>query len=132
MRDMRALALLPLELDRLSLRSDSHDHDGISLASARAAHVIVGPNGAGKSVLLRLCHGLLNRRRHDTLESLEPLVDPASGNGVSAAGAAAPNGCRHCRLRVGDRGVSRGQRLARALDALRRVGLGHPAATSNT
>lgn len=88
--------------------------------------VILGPNGAGKSVLLRLCHGLLapvsgRIERHARAEAMvfqRPVLLRRSAL-ANIVHALALNGAR------------RGERKARALAALARVGLDalahHPA-----
>jgi tungstate transport system ATP-binding protein len=126
--DMRTPpSLLPLELDQVVFAvGDRRIIDSISLRlDAGLRTVIVGPNGAGKSVLLRLCHGLLYptsgtvrwsspeppdgpRRQAMVFQRPALLRRTAVGNVAYA-------------LAIG--GVSRAQRLPRALDALRRVGL---------
>jgi tungstate transport system ATP-binding protein len=60
--DMRApLSLLPLRLDGVVFEAGARRIiQGVSVVFDRGPRtVILGPNGAGKSVLLRLCHGLL-------------------------------------------------------------------------
>ena len=126
--DMRTPpSLLPLELDQVVFEvGDRRIIDSISLRlDAGLRTVIVGPNGAGKSVLLRLCHGLLYptsgtvrwsspeppdgpRRQAMVFQRPVLLRRTAVGNVAYA-------------LAIG--GVSRAQRLPRARDALRRVGL---------
>jgi tungstate transport system ATP-binding protein len=128
--DMRASpSLLPLALDRVVFAvGDRRIIDGISLRlEAGPRTVIVGPNGAGKSVLLRLCHGLLG---------------PTSGT-IRWASLERPDGPRRQAMvfqrpvllrrtavanvayALAIAGVPRVERLPRALDALRRVGLEH-------
>ncbi len=128
--DMRASpSLLPLALDQVVFAvGDRRIIDGVSLLlEAGPRTVIVGPNGAGKSVLLRLCHGLLN---------------PTSGT-IRWASLESPGGPRRQAMvfqrpvllrrtavanvayALAIAGVRRVERLPRALDALRRVGLGH-------
>ena len=60
--DMRApLSLLPLRLDGVVFEAGARRIiQGVSAVFDRGPRtVILGPNGAGKSVLMRLCHGLL-------------------------------------------------------------------------
>ena len=128
--DMRASpSLLPLALDQVVFAvGDRRIIDGVSLRlEAGPRTVIVGPNGAGKSVLLRLCHGLLNPtsgtirwasresaggpRRQAMVFQRPVLLRRTAVANVAYALAIA--------------GVPRVERLPRALDALRRVGLGH-------
>jgi len=128
--DMRASpSLLPLELDQVVFAvGDRRIIDGVSLLlEAGPRTVIVGPNGAGKSVLLRLCHGLLNPTsgtiRWATLES-------AGGPRRQAMVFQRPVLLRRTAVAnvayaLAIAGVPRAQRILRALDALRRVGLGH-------
>jgi len=128
--DMRASpSLLPLALDQVVFAvGDRRIIDGVSLLlEAGPRTVIVGPNGAGKSVLLRLCHGLLNPTsgtiRWASLESpagprRQAMVfqRPVLLRRTAAANVA---------YALAIAGVPRAQRMARALDALRRVGLEH-------
>ena len=101
--------------------------DGISMRlDAGPRTVIIGPNGAGKSVLLRLCHGLLGptagsitwnasevaggpRRQAMVFQRPVLLRRSALGNVTYALKLA---------------GVPFGQREERAMEALRKVGLG--------
>ena len=128
--DMRASAsLLPLALDQVVFAvGDRRIIDGVSLLlEAGPRTVIVGPNGAGKSVLLRLCHGLLNPTsgtiRWASLESLDGprrqamvFQRPVLLRRTAVANIA---------YALAIAGVPRMERLPRALDALRRVGLEH-------
>jgi tungstate transport system ATP-binding protein len=126
--DMRTPpSLLPLELDRVVFGvGDRRIIDGISLRlDAGLRTIIVGPNGAGKSVLLRLCHGLLYPTS-GTIRWSSP--ETPSGPRRQAMVFQRPVLLRRTAvaniayaLAIG--GVSRAQRLPRALDALRRVGL---------
>ena len=122
-------SLLPLALDQVVFAvGDRRIIDGVSLLlEAGPRTVIVGPNGAGKSVLLRLCHGLLNPTsgtiRWASLESpagprRQAMVfqRPVLLRRTAAANVA---------YALAIAGVPRAQRMARALDALRRVGLEH-------
>jgi tungstate transport system ATP-binding protein len=120
-------SLLPLELDQLVFAVGGRRIiDGISLRfDAGPRTVIVGPNGAGKSVLLRLCHGLL-QPTSGTIRWTSP--EPPGGPRRQAMVFQRPVLLRRTAvanvayaLAIG--GVSRAQRLQRALDALRRVGL---------
>jgi tungstate transport system ATP-binding protein len=130
--DMRApSSLLPLALDEVVFAvGDRRIIDGVSLQlDAGPRTVIVGPNGAGKSVLLRLCHGLLpptsgkirwtspeppdGPRRQAMVFQRPVLLRRTAIANVAHA------------LAIG--GVPRAQRLSRALEALRRVGLEHVA-----
>jgi tungstate transport system ATP-binding protein len=124
-------ALLPLELDRVVLQlGNRRIIDGVSLRlEAGVRTVIIGPNGAGKSVLLRLCHGLLRPtsgsirwtspkairgpRRQAMVFQRPVLLRRSAAANVEYALAVA--------------GVACVQRTARAVDALRRVGLEHVA-----
>jgi tungstate transport system ATP-binding protein len=125
---MRApLSLLPLCLDNVVFEvGQRRIVDGISMRlDAGPRTVILGPNGAGKSVLLRLCHGLLlptagriawnspevaggPRRQAMVFQRPVLLRRSALGNVTYALKLA---------------GVPFGQRGARALEALRKVGL---------
>jgi tungstate transport system ATP-binding protein len=126
--DMRTPpSLLPLELDQVVFAvGDRRIINGISLRlDAGPRTIIVGPNGAGKSVLLRLCHGLLYPTS-GTVRWSSP--EPPGGPRRQAMVFQRPVLLRRTAvanvayaLAIG--GVSRAQRLPRALDALRRVGL---------
>ena len=126
--DMRTPpSLLPLELDQVVFEvGDRRIIDSISLRlDAGLRTVIVGPNGAGKSVLLRLCHGLLYPTS-GTVRWSSP--EPPDGPRRQAMVFQRPVLLRRTAvanvayaLAIG--GVSRAQRLPRALEALRRVGL---------
>ena len=120
-------SMLPLELDQVVFAvGGKRIVDGISIRlDAGSRTVIVGPNGAGKSVLLRLCHGLLRPtsgairwaapelpggpRRQAMVFQRPVLLRRSALANVTYALAVA--------------GVPRSQRKARAVDALRRVGL---------
>jgi len=130
--DMRApSSLLPLELDKVVFAvGDRRIIDGVSMGlGAGPRTVIIGPNGAGKSVLLRLCHGLL----HPTSGAIRwTSPEPPKGPRRQAMVFQRPVLLRRTAianvayaLAIG--GVPRAQRMARALDALRRVGLEHVA-----
>ena len=69
-------------------------------SSAGPRTVILGPNGAGKSVLMRLCHGLLrpDGREHHLARGSD--AGAAAGDGVPAAGHAAPLRARQHRIRA--------------------------------
>jgi tungstate transport system ATP-binding protein len=126
--DMRApLSVLPLRLDGVTFEAGARRIiRGISMSlDAGPRTVILGPNGAGKSVLLRLCHGLL-----------APTAGTIAWNAPETPGAPRRQAMvfqRPVLLRrsaLGNvtyalklTGVPRGQRAARALEALRRVGL---------
>jgi tungstate transport system ATP-binding protein len=128
--DMRALrSLLPLELDQVVFAvGNRRIIDGVSLRlEAGPRTVIVGPNGAGKSVLLRLCHGLLNPTS-GTIRwaSLEPPGGPRRQAMVFQRPVLLRRtAVANVAYALAIAGVPRVQRMARALDALRRVGLGH-------
>ena len=124
---MQLTSPLPLVLDRVSFIVKGRTIiDEVSCALETGSRtVILGPNGAGKSVLLRLCHGLLV---------------PSSGR-IEWRGAAAAQARRRQamvfqrpvmlrRSALGNvtyalelRGVPRRERMARAENALRAVGL---------
>jgi tungstate transport system ATP-binding protein len=125
---MRApLSLLPLHLDSVVFAvGPRRIIDGVSMRlDGGPRTVILGPNGAGKSVLLRLCHGLLaptagtvawnapedaGRPRRQAMVFQRPVLlrRSALGNVTYALKLA---------------GVPFGQREARAMEALRKVGL---------
>ncbi len=126
--DMRAPAsLLPLSLDQVVFAvGDRRIIDGISMQiDAGPRTVIVGPNGAGKSVLLRLCHGLL----HPTSGTINwTSLEPPGGPRRQAMVFQRPVLLRRTAVAnvvyaLAIAGVPRAQRMPRALDALRRVGL---------
>ena len=121
------LQLLPLHLEAVVFEVGSRRIiRGISTTlEAGPRTIILGPNGAGKSVLLRLCHGLLEptagviawnspelpggpRRQAMVFQRPVMLRRSAMGNVIYA-------------LRLA--GVPSEQREARALEALRTVGL---------
>ena len=125
---MRApVSLLPLQLDSVVFEAGSRRIiDGISLRlDAGPRTVILGPNGAGKSVLLRLCHGLLaptagsiawnspgiagGPRRHSMVFQRPVMLRRSALGNVMYA------------LKVA--GVGAAEREARAMQALRKVGL---------
>jgi tungstate transport system ATP-binding protein len=134
--DIRAsTSLLPLRLDGVFFAVGGRRIiDRVSLTIAAGPRtVIVGPNGAGKSVLLRLCHGLLQpsegsiqwnsteipgapRRQAMVFQRPMLLRRSAIANVAYALGVAK---------------VPLGSRIARAREALRKVGLesqaAHPA-----
>jgi tungstate transport system ATP-binding protein len=120
-------SLLPLRIEDVCFDAGGRRIiDAISLEiGAGPRTVILGPNGAGKSVLLRICHGLLaptagrvrwnvsqpgNGRRRQAMVFQRPVLlrRSALGNVTYALKLA---------------GVPFGQRGARALEALRKVGL---------
>ncbi len=124
---MQLTSPLPLVLDRVSFIVKGRTIiDEVSCAlEAGSRTVILGPNGAGKSVLLRLCHGLLV---------------PSSGRIEWRGAAAAQAGRRQAMVfqrpvmlrrsaignvtyALGLTGVPRRERMARAENALRAVGL---------
>jgi tungstate transport system ATP-binding protein len=125
---MRApVALLPLRLDDVRFAVGPHRIiDGITATIEPGARtVVLGPNGAGKSVLLRLCHGLLR-----------PTSGTITWNAPEIAGAPRRQAMvfqRPVLLRRSALGnvtyalhlanVPHALREARALDALRKVGL---------
>jgi len=125
---MRApLSLLPLRLDGVVFEARGHRIiQGISATIESGSRtVILGPNGAGKSVLLRLCHGLL-----------EPTGGKITWSSTELAGAPRRQAMvfqRPVLLRrsalgnvtyaLGLSGVRRTERRARAMEALRSVGL---------
>ena len=132
-RDTRALSsegLWPLELRSLSLEIGGRQViNGVDLTiESHGISIIMGPNGAGKSLLLRLMHG---------------LISPTGGT-ILWAGRIASRGIRRRqamvfqkpvlfrRTTLGNithalwlRGVPRGNRRPRALEALRQAGLEH-------
>jgi tungstate transport system ATP-binding protein len=128
--DMRASpSLLPLALDQVVFAvGDRRIIDGVSLLlEAGPRTVIVGPNGAGKSVLLRLCHGLLNPTsgtiRWASLES--PAGPRRQAMVFQRPVLLRRTAVANVAYALAIAGVPRVQRMPRALDALRRVGLAH-------
>lgn len=125
---MRApLSLLPLHLKEVTFTVGTRQiiRNVSTTFECGSRTLILGPNGAGKSVLLRLCHGLLKptsgtvswnspeglgARRRQAMVFQRPIMlrRSALGNVTYA-------------LRLA--GVPRWQREARALEALRTVGL---------
>jgi tungstate transport system ATP-binding protein len=119
--------ILPLALDRVGFAiGTTRIIDDVSFElSAGTRSVILGPNGAGKSVLMRLCHGLLtptagairwlgihpgDTRRRQAMVFQRPVMLRRS---------ALANVTYALKLAY----VPRGEREARALAALERVGL---------
>ena len=119
--------ILPLRLDDVSLDiGGKRLIDGMSLCLAAGPRtVILGPNGAGKSLLMRLCHGLIapsagrivwegpeaaGARRRQAMVFQRPVMlrRSALGNVIYALKA---------------QGTPRGERTARAMEALARTGL---------
>jgi tungstate transport system ATP-binding protein len=119
--------MLPLVLEHVSFTVNGRAIiDNVSCAiEAGTRTVILGPNGAGKSVLLRLCHGLLapsagriewrgasqaQRRLRQAMVFQRPVMlrRSALGNVTYALALA---------------GVPRRERMTRAENALRAVGL---------
>ena len=76
--------------------------------------VILGPNGAGKSLLLRLCHGLIRPDRGPRRLGAARARGAGAGDGVPAAGAAAPLGPGQPRSRAGARAASPARERAAA------------------
>jgi len=118
------VSILPLVLDRVSFSVGGSDIiRAVSLELRKhACTVILGPNGAGKSVLLRLCHGLLQPtageirwsgpqpEKHQAMVFQRPVMLRRS---------TAANICYALKRA----GVPRAERQARAMEALRLVGL---------
>lgn len=123
------MSILPLRLEAVGFeRGGRRIIDAVSaLFDVGLRTVILGPNGAGKSVLLRLCHGLL-----------APTAGRVQWNAPEIAGAPRRQAMVFQRpvmlrrsalanvaygLEVG--GVAAVERIARAQEALRLVGLAH-------
>ncbi|HZQ62928.1 MAG TPA: phosphate ABC transporter ATP-binding protein [Casimicrobiaceae bacterium] len=121
--------LLPLTLEDVVFeRNGRRIIDRISLTIEHALRtVILGPNGAGKSVLLRLCHGLLapssgRVRWHAPLRTSAPRGQAmVFQRPVMLRRSALANVAYGLQVA----GVSRGERDARAREALALVGLTH-------
>ena len=124
---MRAEAsILPLRLEGLGFAAGGRQLlDGIDL-TVRAGRrlVVLGPNGAGKSLLLRICHGLIAPSRGAGRLDAAGVGGAGAGDGVPAAGAAAPVGPRQPRARAWRlRSFREVLRRSRAEAALARFGL---------
>jgi len=119
--------VFPLLLEEVSFRAkDQHIIDRVSLAMDQGVRtVILGPNGAGKSVLMRLMHGLLQpssgritwcgrseRPASQAMVFQRPVVLRTTALRNVAYG-----------LKLA--GVPGQERMARAAEALERVGLAH-------
>jgi tungstate transport system ATP-binding protein len=118
------ISILPLVLDRVGFSAGGNAIiRDVSLELRKpACTVILGPNGAGKSVLLRLCHGLLRPTAGEIRWSgPQPQARQAMvfQRPVMLRRSAAAN-IRYALKRAG---VPRGERQARATEALRLVGL---------
>jgi tungstate transport system ATP-binding protein len=118
------ISILPLVLDRVGFSAGGNAIiRDVSLELRKpACTVILGPNGAGKSVLLRLCHGLLRPTAGEIRWSgPQPQTRQAMvfQRPVMLRRSAAAN-IRYALKRAG---VPRGERHARAMEALRLVGL---------
>jgi len=124
-------AILPLELDSVTLRVDGRNLiDNVSVTFEHGPLTLVmGPNGAGKSLLLRLCHGLIdptagqirwrgtNPREGQTMVFQKPVVLRRS---VQA----------NVEYPLKLRGISADERREKAEEALRKTGLVDLARTS--
>lgn len=119
--------VFPLELERVCfVKGEQRIIDRVSLAiDGGVRTVILGANGAGKSVLMRLMHGLLTptsgsirwcgRTERATAQAMlfqRPIMLRTSALANVAYG-----------LKLA--GVGRSERLARAAEAMDRVGLAH-------
>lgn len=119
--------VFPLELDRVCFaKGEQRIIDRVSLAiDGGVRTVILGANGAGKSVLMRLMHGLLTptsgsirwcgRDERATAQAMlfqRPIMLRTSALANVAYG-----------LKLA--GVGKEERLARAMQAMDRVGLAH-------
>ena len=133
--------ILPLELDAVVFEAGGqtliHDLNARFEAGPRA--IVLGPNGAGKSLLLRLCHGLLQPSRGRITWDGRPVGAGIGGRETRRRQAMVfqrPVLLRRSALAnvaypLALRGVARGERRARAAQALKRAGLSalaeHPA-----
>jgi len=119
--------ILPLDLAGVGFEAGGRRliHDLSARFAAGPRSIVLGPNGAGKSLLLRLCHGLLrptqghitwagattrDTRRRQAMVFQRPVLLRRS----AMANVAYP---------LALRGVARGERRARAAQALKRAGL---------
>ncbi len=97
-----APAILPLAAADLSWRAG--DVEILREVSLRiepgTRNIVIGPNGAGKSVLLRMLHGLLAPSGGSDWSRRCAARAARAGDGVPAAGDAAPLGAREHRVRA--------------------------------
>lgn len=124
----RAHSLLPLDLRRLTYEANGKRViDEITLTVADPGiTVVMGPNGAGKSVLLRLMHGLIAPTSGEILWGGRPMDrDIARRQAmvfqkpVLLRRSAAAN-IYHA---LGLRGIERGERAAKVVEALKLAAL---------
>lgn len=123
---MRAPATsLPLAVEHVAFSAGSVEIlRDISLAlNPGAPTIVIGPNGAGKSVLLRLCHGLLTptagQIHAGNVAALTERTALVFQRPVMLRRTALAN------VAYALKGLSPGERRARAMALLDRVGLAH-------
>ena len=117
----RECGMLPLRLEGVSFGVAGRTLLGAIDVQFEAGSrtVILGPNGAGKSLLLRICHGLIAPSTGHVVWAGEGRQAMVFQRPVMLRRSA----CRNITYALSLVGVPRGEREARAMAALERVGL---------
>jgi tungstate transport system ATP-binding protein len=120
-----AAGILPLDLEQVTFAIDGHVIiDGVSLRiDGGCRSVILGANGAGKSVLMRLMHGLLAPSRGRIRWAGTGLRPSNQAMVFQRPVMLRRSALANITYALSLSNVARGERVARAHDALRRVGL---------